>query len=479
MDAAKLKKIMVQCNGYKPVKDGSLISTEENIISTIFKLLRVPEVDGPITINLHNFHEKNTETDESEELDSNFEYIEELNKMLKNYDLNKFIVYVLEEAHNNWIVENVDRLNYKKIRDAYKFVPLDLLEWKDANKYFTVAQPILSSLNIEFDKDKVKDQFMRNKIALLLGNGIYSKEILEDCIKNTDKFYIDLLMVKNGDGIKAIEKLRSENVVKQIVNQLDEKTDLNLANQLKKALEIDRDNIGGICSQRASYRKGKFNYEENLGQKKFGIRRMAYPQIKAPISQTLLEISKEGVIFVQNPKKYSYNYTDMSNKNFCYPDNVLFLPYNECKEDQKKLIEKRKKKLDKLTSNIQDNSSKYREPGLITFVLLDVAKRAGKSSSNKPAIIQIGMTREEIIKMGYLPEELGWESKKRGLINSDRSVLISSNEKANLNKDNQTNESKIDSFHQRIKLDGHQYMKDKVEQHINNIKSKEKNEKER
>ena len=471
MDASKLKNIIIRQKGYKPVKDGSFVSTEKSIISTIFKLLRVPEVDGPIMLNLHNY----SETDELEELNNNSQYIEELNKMLKNYDLNKFIVFVLEEAHNNWIVENLNKLDSKLIRDAYKFVPLDLLEWKDANKYLTVAQPILSSLNIEFDKDKVKDQFMRNKIALLLGNGIYSKESLEECIKNTDKFYVDLLMIKDSNGIKAIEKLRNEKVVKQIANQLDEKIDLNLANQLKKALEIDRDNIGGIYSKRANARKGKFNYEENLVQKKFGIRRMAYPKIKAPISQALLEISKEGVVFVQNPKKYNYNYTDMSNKNFRYQDNVLFLPYNECKEDQKKLIEKRKKKIDKLTSEIQNKSSKYKEPGIITFVLLDSVKETTKDSPYKPAIIQIEMTKEEIIKMGYLPEELGWESKKRGLINSYKSILISSTENIN----NQVNESKIESFHQRIKLDSRKYMQEKAEQHINNNKNKEKNEKEK
>ena len=130
-----------------------------------------------------------------------------------------------------------------------------------------------------------------------------------------------------------------------------------------------------------------------------------------------------------------------------------------------KLIDKRNKKIEKLAQKIENNqSSKYDELGIITFVLLDNTepfvtkeKNAGINKEQKPEIIQIEITKGEIVRLGYLPQELGWEKKKIAVINSRRSVLICGNKE--LGSTDKRTDNEREDFYQKIKVDERKYQK--------------------
>lgn len=464
MDVVELKSILVKYKGYKAVEEVGLQSTEEKMLSTIFNLLRVPEESVRKIANSNSKEEEYSDLDEKEIY--SIEYIKALHNSLENnYKFYSFITHVLGEAHDNWIIENQDRLDSRVINKAYKFVPLALLDWKDVSKYVTILQPILNSLDSASDRTRIKEQFKKDRILFLLKNTIYSKESLLERMSKPKKFYGQFAGVKDNKGQNIIDKLGKEKVVKQIAEQVDERIDLNLANQLKEVLEIDKNNIGGIYSRMADERKKcKYSYVENIGQKKFGIRKSAYPRIDSPISEILFEISKSNIIWAPNVKRCNYNYTDISNSSYRYPDAVQFVPFEQC-EGEQKLIEKRNRKIEKLAKKIdKDQNSKYDESGLITFVLLNNVKpvvskekNAGVNKAQKPEIIQIEITKREIIKLGYLPQELGWEKKKTALINSKRSVLISGNKELGFTDKKTDNEK--DEFYRRVKVDERNYQK--------------------
>lgn len=488
MNATDFKKSLIKYRNYEPLKEHGLISMEDNMISTIFWLIRTQNNNIQATMNLNKLNSKKDKIDEStlEEKDYDLEYLESSISNLNNYKKNNFILYILEQAHNNWMIENGKKLDFKKIKDARKFIPFKMMEWKDATKYMQVLQPILGSLGLEYDKNELENQFNRDKLCFMFKYLIYSKESLIENLKKTEDFYPELVYEKNDNGVRFTDRLKKETVINQIADQVDENSDLNLANQLKKVLMFDKDNIGMAYNKLLNERKGEYHYEENLGQRKFGFKKMSYPRFKAPISKGLFEIANQDIIMVKNIKSFDYKYVTMSNTRVYHRENVQFIPFEKCSDENKKLIEKREKKQKKLLNKVNlKNSAKYKEPGLITFVLLANEKvskieKSRRTILDKPSnieIIQVQMTKEEIAKLGYLPEELGWEKKKRALVNSQKSVLITSDKDFdNQQNDNRKKSDKTNDFFENLKIEN-DYKKDKNEKIEENskVKNKEKN----
>ena len=123
------------------------------------------------------------------------------------------------------------------------------------------------------------------------------------------------------------------------------------------------------------------------------------------------------------------------------------------------------KVIETILGSIMEDDKKNKELGLITFVLLANEKtnsneKLNRNSFSRPdniEIVQIEMTQEEVLQLGYLPEELGWEKKKKALIISDRSILIKGDNKIDIEKNNvddtHKNEcDKILDFHEKMKV---------------------------
>ncbi len=479
MNDNQLKEVLIFQRGYKPViNNSSLISAENKMIETLYKHLRV--YDSEEKKENEKISKFPDGFEEEDEFKKNEKYLQEFTKNINNFNINELILNILEEAHCNWILENKEKLNHSMISNAYKFAPFILLNWGDLKRYVNILQPILNSIDIKYDMEKVHNQFIKNKTCFLLENGIYSKKTLLNCMQTSNELYGPLLNFKDKNNVRITNVLKEEKITKQIAESVYRRSDLNLANLFKKVLEVDKNNIGMITITSEGRRTSRYGFEDNIGQRKFGFKRNALPQVKAPISESLFQLAKKGIIWIRNPRSVNYRYTELSNKSHHYIFKVMFSEYDECSSESKRNIDRRKKKLAKLESKIKDKASKYNEPGLVSFVLTQKAEQNSKTKTDKPDIelIQIEMTMKEIIELGYLPKELGWESKKRSLVKSDKSVLIESNENDMRKEELNVGDNK-EAFYQRLKVNGYKFIPAKKTGKIEKIVEKKDNLKDR
>ena len=113
---------------------------------------------------------------------------------------------------------------------------------------------------------------------------------------------------------------------------------------------------------------------------------------------------------------------------------TIFIPYNECTKEQQKLIDEKRKKLDKFKKIVsQDKSQKYDKPGSITLPVYrqrDDVKEAcfheiGKIVSGEKSeqdylteqdSITISITQRQLADVGLLPEDYRWKEDERAQV---------------------------------------------------------------
>ena len=288
--------------------------------------------------------------------------------------------------------------------------------------------------------------------VFLFENGIVSKEALQEKLPELQNISIKSQHAKKTEEINHLEdKLAKSYVQNKIIEEMLKTEDINLANQLKKALAVDKGQLGFIDVRNPEERRNIYKFEDNIRQRKFGIKKEAHPRIKMPINKTLFKLARIGYIWADNLNLYNYKYVDISGHFRGTMSKPLFIPCDQCTDEQKKIAEKRNIVLQKFVNKVKSTKGKkYEEPGVITFVMPDrtVNKDLANSKEDELSIIQIEITQKELANLGILPEELGWESKRRGLVNSSRNVLISSSSE----KEYTESDFEKESFLERVEI---------------------------
>lgn len=480
MDWKELKKELIEAKGYVEPESEETRKIETNMLQKIDMLLRLGKDKKEDNENVNKvFNQKKVAENEEEiedidENEKNFiteeknnillnnkrkeqlKDIEKLQKAMVNYKNSEFIIYIMSNAHDKYVVENINKYDLSSSDDAYKFVPFNLLKWDYIEKtYYSVLAPILDSINIKYDKNEIQTQFKRDQLTFLLGNGISSKETLKEEMQDIKHFYPEMIIDIDENGKKITDILCDEKNIKNISDKVAENIDLNVVDMLKQMFLKDKNEIGILHVEDLEYRRGVYKFADNLGQRKIGLKKRAYPKPNKPISKILYELSKEaGVIFASNIKKNDYKYTDSS---LSMHRKVDFIPYEQCSPDLKKQIDKRNKKVKKFVEKVEKgNNRKSNESGLITLVCIKKEyNRKGHlvESAKNGQIIQIPMSLKELAQFGILPREIGWEPNNRSLIHSKKSHLIlpasELENNSDISKDNAN-----DDFRSRLKYDG-------------------------
>ncbi|MBR1654205.1 MAG: hypothetical protein IJ690_04575 [Clostridia bacterium] len=437
MDSKKLKMLLKEYRGYKGQNEQEDMKLESFMLSRIYSFFNIASIEKSRTNELEELLEINTE--------NSAEDLRKLEQGTENYNVTELILYVMSNAHEDWIIRHQDSLNDKQINNAYKFVPFNLLNWKDAKKYFAILEPIFNALNVNYDEEEVKNQFDRDQLLYLIKYGIYTKEIFKEKLKKMDELYPEVLTVKCKEGVRLDQKLSEENISDQIFKEASGKISFNVSDRLKKMLKIDKDNIGFVKTDDLTHRLSTYKYADNIVQRKIGFKRFAFPRFTKAIPKTIYELANNlGIIFAKNVNKHDYNYVDFKDN---IGKKVLFLTYNECTNEQKKHIEKRRRKLEKFVSKVQKSKSKkYTESGVITLV----NSRFNLADNTMPEIIQFEITKKELAQIGILPSEIGWESKNKALVSSNNGILIYTNGRLSGVQDLSQNNNDKNDFHNRI-----------------------------
>ena len=179
MDSKKLKMLLKEYRGYKGQNEQEDMKLESFMLSRIYSFFNIASIEKSRTNELEELLEINTE--------NSAEDLRKLEQGTENYNVTELILYVMSNAHEDWIIRHQDSLNDKQINNAYKFIPFNLLNWKDAKKYFAILEPIFNALNINYDEEEVKNQFDRDQLLYLIKHGIYTKEILKSLYQKCKK----------------------------------------------------------------------------------------------------------------------------------------------------------------------------------------------------------------------------------------------------------------------------------------------------
>lgn len=344
------------------------------------------------------------------------------------YNLEAVILYAIAEAHNKSIVRNVNEVENPAINDAYKFLPFELLGWEQVGKYLEIFKPMINFISFECDEESLKRQYQREQLAFLLHNGIYSKESLQDRLKEIEEVNLMLSTEKDVNGELVCDKLKQDSVIEQMTRDIEKRVELNLAKQLKSNLLSDMKSSEMKAIKPNPKRVRIYNSGENIMEKKFGIKRQAYPMPDVPMPKTLFEIAREGFFIAGNTRKHDFKYIiATSNSGSARPE---YVKGEEESDTCKQNAEKRLAKLKKLQAKINKDSKKgkYNEKGIVTFIRCDLNDNSGDKNNNYAKFIQIVMTQRELINLGVLPKEVGWYSMKEGVVSSNGSLLISDNQ---------------------------------------------------
>lgn len=439
MDSKKLKSLLKKYRSYKVQNNEEDMEVENFMFSRIYSYLNIASIDKSRTNELEELLKINDENSAEE--------LKKLEQGAENYNITELILYIMSNAHEDWVIRHQNSLNDKQIKDAYKFVPFNLLNWKDAKKYFAILEPIFDALNVNFDEEEVKNQFERNQFLFLMKHGIYTKETFKEKLKKMDELYPEILTVKGKDGIRLDQKLSGKSISSQIFIEAVGKISFNVSDRLRRILKLDKDDIGFFKVDDLTHRISTYKYADNIVQRKIGFKRLAYPKVTKAVPRTIYELASSlGIFFAKNVNRHDYSYVDFKNN---IGKKALFLPYNECSNEQKKHIEKRRRKLEKFVSKVQNSKSKkYTEPGVITLI----NSRFNLEGNKMPEIIQFEITKKELAQIGILPSEIGWESKNKALVNPDKGILIYNNGRISGVQDLSQNNNYKDAFRNRIEI---------------------------
>ena len=445
MSPEELKDNLSKYKGYKSVEITELKNVEKCIFNHISDLLRINASEKQ---KEREKNEKYINEKDSKEEDEIGKELKEMVEMCSNYQKPEMVLYILSKAHEEWIKDNKQMLQRRVVKRPWQFVPFELLEWKETRKYLSVLKPIFNAMDIELDEKELEKEFQRMQIAYLLEKGIHSSESLKKVIQEDKFFFTASNLYKYKNGMTLREMLKKEEIAENISTEVAKRIELNIGKHLKKILLSDANEVGIVSIPDEKEREEIYKFHESLSKKKIGFKKTVGLRNNKPVNKCLFRIANDcGIVFMKNIKKHDYRYFNLTN---ILSQKPQFIPANQCTSEQKRQIERRKRKVNLFQFRVKNSKSKkYDVPGVVTMVFLKKEDSIGVSlignkkleikrerNSNAPKIIQIEITKRELAEMGILPSEVGWETKKKALFSSKvESVLfISEADKSTLKK---------------------------------------------
>ena len=177
---------------------------------------------GVNSVGIINYYDNNTISEEAaQEIQS---------KIYTNDRIGPKIINILSFIHDEWVrgnpniflrVDKDENGNDIPRNKEYKFVPLQMLNWKEAKKYLQFLEPILEAAGIKIDEDEIEEQFEISQIEFLLDNDIDSPDKLRNKLKEGSKFYAALKGLETKDGESINKLLKNVEVLEKIAGQVE------------------------------------------------------------------------------------------------------------------------------------------------------------------------------------------------------------------------------------------------------------------
>lgn len=135
-------------------------------------------------------------------------------------------------------------------------------------------------------------------------------------------------------------------------------------------------------------------------------------EISRPMSRKMFDLGRRNIGI---PGKIAFG--SKQGESVAYENE--FISYDDCTEEQKKAIDKRKQKVERFTEKVsEDRTGKYDKAGKISVPVFKTNNRAydglnATASAEIGSTIEIEVTQRELAEAGILPEDFKWMALSR------------------------------------------------------------------
>ena len=423
MDLEQIRRNIVWYKGYKSTNDQEMKVIENSILESVATYFR------PVVKDIRDVSSFSKEIEEDQRKEQALKEFNEMKQVSSNFSINELVFSFMSKAHNDWILEHKEELENNSMKKPEKFVPIELLTEKEINEYMLIAGPIFESLEIAYNEQEVKKAFNSRKLIFMIKNEIFSNENLEDKLGDIERINPGIIEMSSDEEKSIQELLSNKEVIRNVAEHVKPRVNLNISDIFRKVLKQNNEVGYFTVDDKVSKKKEVYKFTDNISQKKIGFKKHALPRIERPITKAVYQLARfGGVIFAKNVKASDYKYYDYSNNAY------EFIRQNDCSDEQKRAIERRNKKLNKLIDKF-DFDADADNPGVISMVVVRKYFKVPRQQylaekdiydSRKTEIIQIPITKKELVEMRILPDEVGWEKDKKARIQSSNKTFLAS-----------------------------------------------------
>ena len=340
---------------------------------------------------------------------------------------NPNIIKMLSTVHDEWVRNNPNNFmkETEKGNKEYQFVPLELLSWKEAKSDLLFLKPILEAAGVNVDEKAVEQQFEVAQKEFLEEHGIVSKEALKRKISSGSKFYPALEGLETKFGGNIEELLKDPKIADEMASQIESRVKIESVEQkIKQELLNGEDTIGFVHHLTEGKVSGVLS---ELGRGKAMTKSMFYLGKEKGLG------FPENIIYAQNGQGGPTAWEEYESR--------FYEIKNDSPDWQKKVVEKRQKKLRHFQQKVSNSrDGKYDKEGIISIPRYDTNSgytyEPGQTPEPPKAWVKryynIDVTLRELANAGILPEDFNWREKAKvsakDIADADREQTLTTTE---------------------------------------------------
>ena len=205
----------------KVVSESNFQELENQVWATTSIKSAVSAISAYLNIDAKAFEEAVLGQDSPDMTDSQISTLKSIAQKAKNVNVEELALYALACIHDSWVVDNAKKF-VAPGREAkrYQHTPLQMIGWKEAKADLLFLEPVMNSIGIEVNKQKLHEAYDEATREFFAANGFV------DAIGQINKEEISKKLMQGKDFYSALSDLNtstSPEVASQIAEQVSEK----------------------------------------------------------------------------------------------------------------------------------------------------------------------------------------------------------------------------------------------------------------
>lgn len=205
----------------KVVSESSFQELENQVWATTSIRSAVNAISTYLGVDAKSFEDAVLGQDSPDMTDSQISTLKSIAQKAKNVNVEELALYALACIHDSWVVDNAKKF-VAPGREAkrYQHTPLETIGWNEAKADLLFLEPVLNSVGIEVNKQKLHEAYDESTVEFFKANGFI------DSIGQINKEEISKKLMQGKDFYPALSDLnstQSPEIANQVAEQVSEK----------------------------------------------------------------------------------------------------------------------------------------------------------------------------------------------------------------------------------------------------------------